>query len=86
MKNTILAKQGYIVKVRKSDPTQVAIFDGDDFLFTAERRSYEDYREEVIDEGNEMAHVCEVFTTIHGNKFVYWRDEEADWDLITKLN
>lgn len=48
MKNTILAKQGYIVKVRKSDPTQVAIFDGDNFIFTAERRSYEDYREEVI--------------------------------------
>ena len=86
MKNTISAKQGYIVKVRKSDPTQVAIIDGDDFLFTAERRTYEDYREEVINEGNEMAHVCEVFTTIHGGQFVYWRDEEADWDLITKLN
>lgn len=86
MKDTILAKQGYIVKARKSDPTQVAVFDGDDFLFTAERKSYEDYREEVIDQWNEMAHVCEFFTTVHGGKFVYWRDEEADRDHITKLN
>lgn len=86
MKNTIKAKNGYIVKQLKSDPTQVRVYDGDELLFEGERRSYEDYVEEVVNEGNEMARKCEVFTTVKGNQFVYWRDEEADWDLITKIN
>ena len=86
MRNTIKAKVGYIVKRRKSDPTQVRVYDGEDFLFEGEMRSYEDYVEEVVNEGNEMAVKYEVFTTTKGNQFVYWRDEEADWDLITKVN
>lgn len=86
MRNTIKAKNGYIVKQLKSDPNQVRVYDGEDFLFEGERRSYEDYVEEVVNEGNEMARKCEVFTTTKGNQFVYWRDEEADWDLITKIN
>ena len=86
MRNTIKAKNGYIVKHLKSDPTQVRVYDGEVFLFEGERRSYEDYVEEVVNEGNEMARKCEVFTTTKGNQFVYWRDEEADWDLITKIN
>ena len=85
MRNTIKAKNGYIVKQRKSDPTQVRVYDGEVFLFEGERRSYGDYVEEVVNEGNEMARKCEVFTTVKGNQFVYWRDEEADWDLITKI-
>ena len=85
MRNTIKAQNGYIVKQRKSDPTQVRVYGGEDFLFEGERRSYEDYVEEVVNEGNEMARKCEVFTTVKGNQFVYWRDEEADWDLITKI-
>ena len=40
----------------------------------------------VNNAGNEAARKCEVFTTVKGNQFVYWRDEEADWDLITKIN
>lgn len=86
MRNTIKAKNGYIVKQLKSDPNRVRVYDGDEFLFEGERRSYEDYVEEVVNEGNEMARKCEVFTTTKGNQFVYWRDEEADWDLITKIN
>ena len=86
MKDTIKAKNGYIVKQRKSYPTQVRIYDGEDFLFEGERRSYEDYVEELIEAGNEAARKCEVFTTTKGNQFVYWRDEETDWDLITKIN
>lgn len=85
MRNTIKAKNGYIVKRLKSDPTQVRVYDGEVFLFEGERRSYEDYVEEVVNAGNEAAHKCEVFTTVKGNQFVYWRDEEADWDLITKI-
>lgn len=86
MRNTIKAKNGYIVKQLKSDPKQVRVYDGEVFLFEGERRSYEDYVEEVVNEGNEMARKCEVFTTTKGNQFIYWRDEEADWDLITKIN
>ena len=86
MRNTIKAKNGYIVKQRKSDPNQVRVYDGEDFLFEGERRSYEDYVEEVVNEGNEMARKCKVFTTVKGNQFVYWRDEEADCYLITKIN
>ena len=52
MRNTIKAKNGYIVKQRKSDPTQVRVYDGEDFLFEGERRSYEDSVEEVVNEGN----------------------------------
>ena len=86
MRNTIKAKNGYIVKQLKSDPNRVRVYDGEVFLFEGERRSYEDYVEEVVNEGNEMARKCEVFTTTKGNQFIYWRDEEADWDLITKIN
>lgn len=86
MKNTIKAKNGYIVKQLKSDPNRVRVYDGEVFLFEGERRSYEDYVEEVVNEGNEMARKCEVFTTTKGNQFIYWRDEEADWDLLTKIN
>ena len=86
MRNTIKAKNGYIVKQLKSDPNRVRVYDGEVCLFEGERRSYEDYVEEVVNEGNEMARKCEVFTTTKGNQFIYWRDEEADWDLITKVN
>ena len=86
MRNTIKAKVGYEVRYLKSKPDTVRVYDGEVFLFEGERRSYEDYVEEVVNEGNEMARKCEVFTTTKGNQFVYWRDEEADWDLVTKIN
>ena len=86
MRNKIKAKVGYEVRYLKSKPDTVRVYDGEVFLFEGERRSYEDYVEEVVNEGNEMARKCEVFTTVKGNQFVYWRDEEADWDLITKIN
>ena len=85
MRNTIKAKVGYEVRHLKSKPDTVRVYDGEVFLFEGERRSYEDYVEEVVNEGNEMARKSEVFTTTKGNQFIYWRDEEADWDLITKI-
>ena len=85
MRNTIKAKVGYVVWHRKSNPDKITVCDGDDILFKGEQRSWEDYKDEVLDEGNEMAHKVEVFTTVKGNQFIYWRDEENDWDLITKV-
>ena len=85
MRNTIKAKVGYVVWYHKNEPNKVIVCDGDDVLFEGEKRSWEDYKDEVLDEGNEMAHKCEVFTTVKGNQFIYWRDEESDEDFITKV-
>ena len=85
MRNTIKAKVGYVIWYRRKEPNKVIICDGDDVLFRGERRSWEDYKEEVLDDGNEMAHKVEVFTTVKGNQFIYWRDEESDEDFITKV-
>ena len=85
MRNTIKAKVGYVVWHRKNNPDKITVCDGDDILFKGEQRSWEDYKDEVLDEGNEMAHKCEVFTTVKGNQFIYWRDEESDEDFITKV-
>lgn len=35
---------------------------------------------------NECFRVCEVFTTLKGNKYIYCRDEEADIDYLVKVN
>ena len=85
MRNTIKWKVGYVILFKKSKPNKVIVCDGDDVLFEGERRSWEDYKDEVLDDGNEMAHKVEVFTTVKGNQFIYWRDEETDEDFITKV-
>ena len=85
MRNTIKAKVGYVIWHYASEPNKLIVCDGDDVLFEGERRSWEDYKEEVLDEGNEMAHKVEVFTTVKGNQFIYWRDEESNEDFITKV-
>ena len=50
----------------------------------AQKRSYEDYKDE--ERQNEMFRRYEVFTTVKGNQFIYWRDEEIDADYITKVS
>lgn len=86
MKNTIKAKNGYRVKKAKNIRTGeevCAILDGVDILFVAYERTYDDYKEE--ERNNEMFNRCEIFTTVKGNQFIYWRDEELDADYVTKL-
>ena len=46
-------------------------------------KTMQDHIEEM--EGNECYHVCEVFTTIKGNQFIYTRDEEIDEDYLVKV-
>ena len=87
MRNTIKAKNGYRVKKVKNIITGEvarAILDGDDILFVAVERTYDDYKEEERD--NEMFNRCEIFTTVQGNQYIYWRDEELDADYVTKIN
>jgi len=86
MRDTIKAKDGYhVVKVRNiaTGEEGYRIDDGYNPLFVAQKRSYEDYKDE--ERQNEMFRRCEVFTTIKGNQFIYWRDEEIDADYITKV-
>ena len=85
MRNTIKAKVGYVIWHYASEPNKLIVCDGDDVLFEGEHRSWEDYKEEVLEGGNEMAHKVEVFTIMKGNQFIYWRDEESDEDFITKV-
>lgn len=86
MRDTIKAKDGYhVVKVRNivTGEEGYRIDDGCTPLFVAQKRSYEDYKDE--ERQNEMFRRCEVFTTVKGNQFIYWRDEEIDADYITKV-
>lgn len=86
MRDTIKAKDGYrIVKVKNiiTGEEGYRIDDGCNPLFVAQKRSYEDYKDE--ERQNEMFRRCEVFTTVKGNQFIYWRDEEIDADYITKV-
>lgn len=85
MRNTIKAKVGYEVHRLKSKPDAVRVYDGDNFLFQGTLRTYEDYIDECVEGGDETAVRCEVFTTVKGNQFVYWRCEEYDEDYLTKI-
>ena len=86
MKDTITARNGYrAVAVINIDTGETAyrILDGINQLFIAKRRSYEDY---ICDMAiNEAATMCEIFTTVRGHQFIYWRDNETDEDFITKV-
>ena len=87
MRNTIKAKDGYrVVKVKNiiTGEEEYRIDDGCNPLVVAQMRSYEDYKDE--ERQNEMFRRCEVFTTVDGNQFIYWRDEETDEDYITKVS
>lgn len=85
MRNTIKAKVGYEVRHLKSKPDTIRVYDGDDFLFQGTLRAYEDYVDECVKGGDETAVQYEVFTTVKGNQFVYWRCEEYDEDYLTKI-
>ena len=85
MRSTIKAKTGYIVKRLKSNPNTIRLYDGDELLFQGTLRTYEDYVDECVNGNDESAVKYEVFTTIKGSQFVYWRCEEYDEDYLTKI-
>lgn len=89
MKDTIKADNGYKVKYLQNKKTKertgfANVYDGEKYLFTAEIRSFADYKDEVLQGNNEMAVLYEVFTTTKGNQFLYWRDIETDEDFLAK--
>lgn len=86
MTDTIKAKNGYRVKKVKNiitGETAYRIDDGEQPLFVAQKKSREEYESNKSE--NEAFMVCEVFTTVKGNQFIYWRDNELDEDYITKV-
>lgn len=97
MRVTIKAKVGY--RVRRIKPEEVydsfvdslgydvpvVLFDGSDVIMIAGLRSLQAYTDECKNGGDETARFCECFTTIKGNKYVYWRSEEFDEDFLTLI-
>lgn len=87
MRNTIKARVGYTVKnnyrdTRTGEKVRV-LFDGDVVIMGAHIKTMQDHIEEMGQ--NECYHVCEVFTTVKGNQFIYTRDEELDEDYLVKV-
>ena len=90
MKDTIKAENGYKVKYLLHKGTKektgfANIYDGEKKLYNAEVRTYDDYKDEVLEGNNECASIMEIFTTEKGNQFIYWVDIETGEDFITKI-
>ena len=85
MRNTITANVGYVVRHLKNNPDTIRLYDGDELLFQGTLRTYEDYVDECVNGNDESAVQYEVFTTVKGNQFIYWRSEEYDEDYLTKI-
>lgn len=86
MRTTITAKIGYRVKRVKNletGETKLGLYDGDRLIMVADRMDIEEFND--AKENNEAFNLCEVFRTVKGNTFAYWRDEETGIDYITKI-
>lgn len=88
MKNTIEAKQGYVIKGAKLKDSNIPVNivkDGEQIIMICDKASFEKYIDECVNGNNECAELCEIFTTVKGNQFIYWRDNELDIDYLTKV-
>ena len=84
-KDTIIAKEGYKIRFPKNKLKNVRyLFDGENLIMIAEVMELNEFEYELLE--NECFRVCEVFTTLTGNKYIYCRDEEADIDYLVKVN
>ena len=86
MKNTITAKTGYRVRWATNTTTGekfALVYDGEEKIMCAVACSMAELTAELQD--NECFHICEVFTTMKGNQFIYARDEEMDVDFVAKV-
>ena len=86
MRSTIMAKIGYRVKRVVNVITgelALMVYDGNQPIMVAHAATVEEYTDNR--ENNEAFCLCEIFKTVKGNVFAYWRDEELDEDYITKI-
>lgn len=70
--------------MNSTDFTDVCLLDGGLFVMTAQLKSFEEFKEEYLEGGNDSAELMEMFTTNKGNKYIYWRDNASDEDFLTK--
>ena len=86
MRTTITAKTGYkvkrVVNVITGEPA-LMVYDGNQPIMVAHAATVDEYTDNR--ENNEAFCLCEIFKTVKGNTFAYWRDEELDEDYITKI-
>ena len=86
MKTTITAQTGYkvknVVNVITGEPA-LMVYDGNQPIMVAHAATVDEYSDNR--ENNEAFCLCEIFKTVKGNTFAYWRDEETDSDYITKI-
>ena len=100
MKNTIKAKNGYrinkfkdeffgeeirtgITSFVKVDEFTRMVRDGNECVMVCTLTPYCEFKDNELN--NECFELCEVFTSVSGNQFVYWRDNEFDIDYISKV-
>lgn len=86
MRSTITAKIGYRVKRVVNVITgehALMVYDGNQPIMVAHAATVEEYTDNR--ENNEAFCLCEIFKTVKGNTFAYWRDEEVDGDYLTKI-
>lgn len=81
--DTIKAHVGYKVRKVKNDTSLRILVDGEAIIMVAQIMTFSEFVDEL--EGNECFHVCEVFHTVKGNKYLYARDEECDDDYLIKI-
>lgn len=67
-----------------NDFQDIILVDGDLFIMGAQSRPFDEFKRDYLEANNEAAILCEMFITRKGNKYIYWRDEEADIDYLTK--
>lgn len=86
MKVTITAQTGYkvkdVVNVITGEPA-LMVYDGNQPIMVAHAATVDEYSDNRAT--NESFRLCEIFKTVKGNTFAYWRDEETDEDFLTKL-
>lgn len=88
MKDTIKAQLGgyKVVPVVNAITGEkgVRIDDGHQPLFAAKLTDMDEYLSNQT--GNDCFNFCEVFSTVDGKQYIYWRDEEANEDFITPVS
>ena len=86
IKSTISARVGYkvknVVNVITGEPA-LMVYDGNQPIMVAHAATVDEYIDNR--ENNEAFCLCEIFKTVKGNTFAYWRDEETNEDFLTKL-
>jgi len=74
-----------LLLLSSTDYTDLTLLNGDEFVMTAQSRTYKDFKHECLDGNNEAAELEEMFITRKGNKYIYWRDIETKEDFLTKF-